>query len=50
MNNKKISTSDKYKLYCGNCGKVGHTYKKCVDAIISLGIILYNTIQINNYY
>jgi 8-oxo-dGTP pyrophosphatase MutT (NUDIX family) len=50
MNNKKISISDKYKLYCGNCGKVGHTYKKCVDAIISLGIILYNTIQINNYY
>ncbi len=50
MNNKKVSISDKYKLYCGNCGKVGHTYKKCVDAIISLGIILYNTIQINNYY
>ena len=50
MNNKKISISDKYKLYCGNCGKVGHTYKKCVDAIISLGVILYNTIQINNYY
>jgi 8-oxo-dGTP pyrophosphatase MutT (NUDIX family) len=42
--------NNKFKLYCGNCGKVGHTYKKCVDAIISLGIILYNTIQINNYY
>lgn len=56
-NNRKVSNSNnnntnnnKYKSYCGNCGKVGHTYKKCVDAIISMGIILYNTIQINNYY
>lgn len=44
VNNNRI------KLYCRNCGKVGHTYKKCIDAIISLGIIMYNTIQINNYY
>jgi 8-oxo-dGTP pyrophosphatase MutT (NUDIX family) len=57
-NNRKVSNSNtnntnnnnKYKSYCGNCGKVGHTYKKCIDAIISMGIILYNTIQINNYY
>ncbi len=47
---KKISNQDKFKLYCGNCGKVGHTYKKCTEAIISLGIIIHNTIQINNYY
>ncbi len=44
INNNRI------KLYCRNCGKIGHTYKKCIDAIISLGIIMYNTIQINNYY
>lgn len=44
VNNNRI------KLYCRNCGKIGHTYKKCIDAIISLGIIMYNTIQINNYY
>ncbi len=49
-NNRKITQHDKFKLYCGNCGKVGHSYKKCVDAIISIGIILYNNIQINNYY
>ena len=42
--------NNRVKLYCRNCGKVGHTYKKCIDAIISLGIIMYNTIQINNYY
>jgi 8-oxo-dGTP pyrophosphatase MutT (NUDIX family) len=40
---------NKQKLYCGNCGKIGHTYKKCLDPITSLGIILYNTIEINNY-
>ena len=39
---------NKQKLYCGNCGKIGHTYKKCLDPITSLGIILYNTIEINN--
>jgi len=49
-NNRKITQHDKFKLYCGNCGKVGHSYKKCIDAIISIGIILYNNIQINNYY
>lgn len=52
MSQKKISPlnlKEKFKLYCGNCGKIGHTYKKCLEAIISLGIILYDTIQINNY-
>jgi 8-oxo-dGTP pyrophosphatase MutT (NUDIX family) len=48
--NNHHQNNDKLKLYCGNCGKIGHTYKKCVDAIISLGIILYNTIEINNYF
>jgi len=52
MSQKKLSPQnlkEKFKLYCGNCGKIGHTYKKCLEAIISLGIILYDTIQINNY-
>lgn len=29
------------KVYCGNCGKIGHIYKHCKEPIISLGIILY---------
>ena len=27
-------------VYCTNCGKPGHEYKQCTDAIISIGIIL----------
>lgn len=32
MNNKNI-------LFCNNCGKIGHSYKKCFEPIISCGII-----------
>ena len=28
-------------IYCGNCGKLGHTYRKCKFPITSCGIILY---------
>jgi 8-oxo-dGTP pyrophosphatase MutT (NUDIX family) len=28
-------------IYCGNCGKSGHTYRRCLAPIISLGIILF---------
>lgn len=28
-------------LFCGNCGKYGHIYKKCRDPITSIGIILF---------
>jgi 8-oxo-dGTP pyrophosphatase MutT (NUDIX family) len=27
------------KIYCSNCGKYGHIYKKCKDPITSIGII-----------
>ena len=32
---------NKNNLYCGNCGKHGHNYRKCLAPIISLGIILF---------
>ena len=28
-------------IYCGNCGKYGHLYKRCIKPITSLGIIIY---------
>jgi len=39
----KLSNESTGKVYCGNCGRIGHTYKKCNDPIISLGIILCKT-------
>jgi len=27
--------------YCNNCGRLGHTYKKCLESITSLGIIAF---------
>ena len=29
-------------IYCCNCGKRGHNYKKCLSPVISYGIILYD--------
>ena len=29
------------KLYCGNCGKYGHNYRKCLSPILSIGILLF---------
>lgn len=29
-------------IYCGNCGNLGHTYKKCRNPIISCGVILFS--------
>ena len=37
-------------IYCGNCGKKGHVYKKCHYPVMSLGIICVklDDININN--
>ena len=48
-NNKKIYPNKQYankqkskkKIFCGNCGKLGHIYKQCTEPITSLGILLY---------
>ena len=32
-------------IYCSNCGKIGHIYKKCNQPIISLGIISFKIID-----
>ena len=32
-------------LYCGNCGKYGHLYRKCLSPIISSGIIIFKKID-----
>ena len=42
MNAITASIQHKRKIYCCNCGKLGHVLKNCLEPIISLGIILYN--------
>ena len=32
---------EKSNVYCGNCGKFGHMYKRCTAPITSLGIICF---------
>ena len=32
---------EKKNVYCGNCGKFGHIYKRCTAPITSLGVICY---------
>ena len=35
-----MNNNHKKKIYCCNCGKLGHILKTCLEPIISLGIIL----------
>ena len=38
-----VARNSKFKhMYCGNCGKKGHTYKYCREPIISVGIIAFS--------
>ena len=45
MNNITRNYNNKFnkrkKIVCCNCGKIGHVYKKCLNPITSMGIILY---------
>ena len=36
-----VGETNKRENYCGNCGEEGHTYRRCLAPIISLGVILY---------
>jgi 8-oxo-dGTP pyrophosphatase MutT (NUDIX family) len=51
MNNRYIKKI-RNNIYCSNCGKNGHRYKKCFNPTISLGIVCfkYDTHHINNIY
>lgn len=42
--------NSKKKIYCRNCGKIGHLHKFCSEPVTSLGIILYRTKNDNNEY
>jgi ADP-ribose pyrophosphatase YjhB (NUDIX family) len=44
---KKNIWKKKENLYCNNCGKQGHVYKKCYEPILSYGIICLNLNDIN---
>lgn len=48
MASEQITT--KRENYCGNCGEEGHTYRRCLAPIISLGVILYKVVDSKIYY
>jgi 8-oxo-dGTP pyrophosphatase MutT (NUDIX family) len=49
---KKNTWRKKENVYCNNCGKIGHIYKRCYDPITSYGIICIklNNIDIYDFY
>ena len=49
MSNKHYN-NDKEKLYCGNCGRIGHSYRRCLDPITSLGVIVFKLINNEPHY
>jgi 8-oxo-dGTP pyrophosphatase MutT (NUDIX family) len=46
-NKKKYNV--KKNIYCGNCGKLGHTFKNCLEPITSYGFIGFNIDDTINY-
>ena len=49
---KKNTWKKREVVYCNNCGKYGHIYKKCFDPITSYGIICMdlNNPAINKFF
>lgn len=41
LEKQEVKKNKKGDIYCGNCGKYGHTYKKCSDPVTSLGIVVF---------
>ena len=48
LQENKKNTIEK-KLYCNNCGKIGHYSKNCREPITSLGIISFKIEKTNIY-
>lgn len=44
---ENLKIRDTRNIFCGNCGKPGHTYRRCRFPITSCGIILYKN---NKFY
>jgi 8-oxo-dGTP pyrophosphatase MutT (NUDIX family) len=40
-NNLEIKKDIRKNIYCNNCGKYGHVYKKCLEPVTSYGIITF---------
>lgn len=47
MNKKELGRNN---AYCSNCGKLGHHYKRCLEPIISLGIVIFKKMPHNLKY
>lgn len=48
MSSNQSIPIQKRKIYCCNCGKLGHVLRNCIEPIISLGIVLYDFDSENN--